>query len=306
MIGSEDTDTAGIRLTHPDRVFYKHPRVTKRDLAEYYRAAGSSLLTHAQNRPLSLVRCPDGISGDCFFQKHVTDGTPAEIGRVEIAEKQGGAADYPVLKGAEGLAACAQIGVLELHLWASRTDRLERPDRLVFDLDPAPELPFAEVREAAFDMRDILDDAGLVSYALLTGGKGIHLVLPMERRLGWEAFAGFARGFASQMVRLRPMRFVDVAAREKRSGRIFIDYLRNARGNTAIAPFSPRAKPGAPVAVPVAWDQLADIERSAAFTLADTETVLGQAGAWRDYKTTHNRLSRKALSRLGIGRSLPG
>lgn len=300
MSDPSDTGPAGVRLTHPGKVLFPAMGVTKRQLAAYYEAVGDPLLAHARGRPLSLVRCPDGRDASCFFQKHAGPGLPAEIGTFPITEKQGGTRLYPVLRDVRGLVACAQVGVLELHLWASRADRLERPDRLVFDLDPGPDVPFAEVRRAALDLRDRLAAAGLASFALLTGGKGIHVVVPVERRVGWTEFTCFARGAARALARQEPRRFVAVADKAARAGRIFIDYLRNARGSTAIAPFSPRAREGAPVAVPVAWARLDGIERSAAFTLADTRAILGQAEAWADYTAAGNRLSRKAADALGI------
>lgn len=293
---------AGANLTHPGRVVFDTPRITKRGLARYYAAVSGPLLAHAQDRPLSLVRCPGGVARGCFFQKHVTAQLPAAIGRVRIREKSGQEADYPVLTGPESLAACAQIGVVELHLWASRAQSLEHPDRMVFDLDPAPDLSFAAVRKAAFDLRDILAGAGLSAYPLLTGGKGVHLVLPVAPMPDWDSFLGFARSFAAAMAAREPGRFVATSRKAERMGRIFIDHLRNGRGSTAIAPFSPRARAGAPVAVPVSWAQLESIERASAFSMTDVPAVLAQADAWGVDPPPPNRIGPETRAALGLDR----
>ncbi len=297
-------EIAGVRLSHPDRVLFASMGVTKRALAEYFEAVSEVMLPHLEGRPVSLVRCPEGSGPDgkweCFFQKHAGPSLPEALGSVAIAEKSGGTKDYLLVESAAALVACAQVGALELHLWASRRDRIERPDRLVFDLDPGEGVGFKEVKRAAVDLADILREAGLESAPLLTGGKGVHLVVRLERRQDWPTFAGFAKAFAAKVEALDPRRFVATMSKAKRGGRIFVDHFRNGRGSTAIAPYSPRAREGAPVAVPVSWSELGSIDRANAFSL---EQVLGdlkgRARAWQDVPD-RQRLTDKGMARIGV------
>ncbi len=298
--GGGEAKVAGIAITHPDRDLFDGAGITKRGLAGYFERAADHMLPYLKGRLVSLVRCPEGIGDDCFFQKHAGAGLPDAFRTAKIKEKSGARKDYLLVETKRALVACAQVGVIELHLWASRTDKLERPDRMVFDLDPAPDVSFAEVRRAAFDVRAMMKDAGLDAFALVTGGKGIHVVLPFERRQGWDAFSGFAKALAEKLEADEPDRFVASASKEKREGKIFVDYLRNQRGSTAIAPFCPRAREGAPVAVPVTWDQLEGVKAANAFTLKDTDAVFAQAGAWRGYGKARNRLSKKDAESLGL------
>jgi bifunctional non-homologous end joining protein LigD len=250
------------------------------------------MLPHIRNRPLSLVRCPDGAAAQCFFQKHHTRGMPKDLRTVALKESDGKRASYMSIETRAGLVAAAQIGALELHIWGSRADQIERPDRLVFDLDPDEGLPFAEVRLAATVVRALLAGADLESFPLLTGGKGIHVVAPLERRHDWDGVKGFAKAFASKLAEAEPDRFVATMSKARRKGRIFIDWLRNERGATAIAPYSVRAKPHAPVAMPVSWDALAKIERADAFTLPTALAVIEKnEDPWKGYFATRQRIS---------------
>jgi len=298
---SEETEVAGVRLTHPDKPLYPAMGVTKHQLADYFAAIAPAMLPDVKQRPISLVRCPDGREESCFFQKHAGSGVPDAIKKVAVKESSGASKDYLLVESKQALVACAQIGALELHLWGSRTDRLERPDRVVFDLDPGEGVDFGAVRQAAFDLRDVLAEAELPAWPLLTGGKGIHLVLALERRYDWDSVGDFAKGFAEKMAELDPKRFVATMSKAKRQGRIFIDHFRNRRGSTAIAPFSPRAREGAPVAVPVSWKELKSIERSSAFSLADpVKKLQARAKAWPGEAERRTRLSDTALQRLGL------
>jgi bifunctional non-homologous end joining protein LigD len=291
---------AGVRLTHPDKVLYPKMGITKRDLAEYYAAVAPAMLPHVKGRPVSLVRCPDGRRRACFFQRHAGEGMPPAIGTVPIREKEG-TADYLVLNDRAGLVSCAQIGVLELHIWGAHADDIERPDRLVFDLDPDEGLGFARVRDAAAELKDLLAGAGLVSYPLVTGGKGVHLVIPLQRRHEWPVVAAFAKGFAERIAAADPGRFVAAMAKAKRKGRIFIDHFRNARSASAIAPWSPRAKDGAPVAMPVDWPELARLDRADAFTLRDALARLERAkDPWAGYFKNRQSLTAKTAAALGL------
>ncbi|MEW5420838.1 DNA ligase D [Amorphus sp. 3PC139-8] len=296
-----ETTVAGVRLTHPDRVLFPQMDVTKTALASYFDAIADVMLPELADRPVSLVRCPEGRQKSCFFQKHAGAGLPDAFTTKPIAERSGATKDYLFVADRKALVSCAQVGALELHIWGSRFDRLEKPDRMVFDLDPGDSVAFADVRRAAFDLAEVLRSAGLASYPLLTGGKGIHLVLTLERRQNWSEVTGFARAFAAKMEALDPDRFVAAMAKRKRSGRIFIDHFRNQFGSTAIAPFSPRAREGAPVAVPVGWDQLETIKSAATFSLkTDVADIASQANAWPGEADRRVRLSATAVETLGL------
>lgn len=293
----DKAEIGGVALTHPDRVLFSGQGLTKADLAHYLFDHRAALLAHLKNRPLSLVRCPSGEGGACFFQKHHTASSPDEIGRVEIEESDGAREPYLVIEDAKGLVAAAQIGALEFHIWGARADKLEKPDRLVFDLDPGEGAAFAHVREAACDIRDALAALDLQSFALLTGGKGVHVVVPLERRSGWAELKAFAKGFAERRAAADPDRYVAVMAKAKRKGKIFIDWFRNTRGATAIAPYSPRARPGAPCAAPVSWEELSRIDKSAAFTMQAMAARLAAQtrDPWDGYFELRQSLSARRL-----------
>jgi bifunctional non-homologous end joining protein LigD len=270
-MSKEEDEVAGVRLTHPDRVLYPDQGLTKRELAEYLAGVAKHMLPFASKHPLSLVRCPDGIDGKCFFQKHLTASMPKSFKTVTIREKDGDKAGYLYVADVAGIVAAAQIGALELHVWGAPNDDLEHPDRLVFDLDPDDSVSFAEVKAAAGDLRSALAAAGLESFAMVTGGKGIHVIAPLSGRNDWEELKTFAAGLAKSFAERDPDRFIATASKAKRKGRIFIDWLRNERGATAILPYSPRARKGAPVAVPVGWNELSRLKSASAF---DTVAVL--------------------------------
>ena len=288
-----------VRLTHPDKVLFPDAGVTKAELAAYLDSAAERMGPHLYGRPVSLVRAPDGVGKQTFFQKHAMAGMPSDIKTIPI-EESSGEEGYLTLPNAKALVSCAQISALEFHLWGSRNDDLEHPDRLVFDLDPDEDLDFEFVKRAAFDIKALLDNAGLPSFALITGGKGIHIVLNLKRRHDWDEVKGFAMAFAEQVAALDPKRFVANMSKAKRKGRIFIDYLRNGRGATAIAPYSPRARGTAPIAVPVSWEELKTITSAAAFKLRDMPARLAQPDPWADYAKTAVSLTKAAKSKLGL------
>ncbi len=249
-------EIAGVRVTHPDRVVFAGQAITKRRLVDYYLSVKDLILPHVANRPLSLVRFPSGADGDGFFQKHASPGFPDAFKSITIKEKEG-KGRYLTIEDERGLVAAVQMGVLELHIWGAHNRTLEQPDRLVFDLDPDEAVEFAVVRDAAREMRARLGHLGLESFAMATGGKGIHVVVPLTPHHGWEDIRAFAEAMARTLAAENPDRYLAEMSKTKRKGRIFIDYLRNARGSTAIAPFSTRARKGAPIAWPVAWSALA-------------------------------------------------
>jgi bifunctional non-homologous end joining protein LigD len=245
-----------VTLSNPDRVLWPSMGLTKSDLADYYRNVAEVMMPHIFRRPVTLVRCPQGRQRKCFYQRHHVAGFPEQFHPVDLREATGEAKGYLYIEEAEGLVAGVQFGVLEFHIWGSTIADIERPDRLVFDLDPDPELDFAQVRQAAVELASFIGELGLTSYPMLTGGKGVHVVAPLEPKAEWAEAKAFARSIAGTMAQYAPDRFVDNMAKVKRKGRIFIDYLRNDRTSTAIAPYSTRAREGAPVAWPLDWDQL--------------------------------------------------
>ena len=260
---------AGIEITHPDRQLYGKAGVTKADVARHYAAVGSRMLEIAGHRPVSLFRCPSGIDGESFFQKHAGKGFPDELARIDIEEKDGDTGEYLYARDVAGFVAAAQMGTIEFHGWGARADNIEAPDRLIFDLDPDEGLGFAETKKAAFAVREALSDIGLKSTAMVTGGKGIHVIVPLKRTVSWDTVKAFAKTFAHMMAEEDPARYIATMSKEKRKNRIFIDWLRNERGATAILPYSLRARPGAPVATPVTWEELDNLKSAATFTIGD-------------------------------------
>ncbi|SPJ23590.1 DNA ligase D [Palleronia abyssalis] len=264
----DDGRVAGERISSPEREVFPTSGCTKLDLARHYERVGERLTEIAGHRPLSLLRAPKGLSGQTFFQKHASDGFPDAIQDIEIEEKDSQTATYMYATRPESFVAAAQMGTIEFHIWGSRTDKLERPDRMIFDLDPDEGLGWDDTKSAAFDLRDRLDDLGIAAGAMVTGGKGIHVWVPLRRSHGWDTVKGFAKTLAHVMAEAEPDRFVATMSKAKRKGRIFIDWPRNERGQTAIAPYSVRAREGAPVAVPVEWPELKKLEAANTFTMS--------------------------------------
>jgi bifunctional non-homologous end joining protein LigD len=260
------TIIAGVRLTHPDRLVFPDEKITKRDLAVYYTGVAPYLLPHIEGRPLSVVRCPDGSKKACFYQKHLGETMPEWVRGIPIKEKAGDAT-YIAIDDVPGLISLVQMGVLEIHPWASREDRIDRPDRLVLDIDPAVDRTWNDVVEAARHVRERFNDLGLVSFVRTTGGKGLHVVVPLARRSSWEELKDFAKSFADALVREKPKHYIAQSSKAKRAGKLFLDYLRNEKGATAIASYSTRARPGATVATPLSWDELSASLRPAQFNV---------------------------------------
>ena len=269
---------SAIRITNPDRVIFPESGQTKGQLAGYYRQVAPLMLPWAAGRPVSLVRCPQGRARKCFFQKHDSGSFGASVHHVPITEKDGGAEDYLYIEDGEGLLACVQMGTIEFHGWGSKAADVEAPDRMVFDLDPDVGLDFADVKRAATDIRTRLADLGLASFAMLSGGKGVHVVVPLATGHSWDAHKDFAHRFADALALAEPDRFTANMSKAKRTGRIFIDYLRNQRGSTAVLPYSARAREGAPVAVPIAWAELDGFDSAHPFSIADSQRLIDRAG----------------------------
>lgn len=266
---SEDGElnVAGVRVSSAGRMVYPGAEVSKGEVAEYYAAISERILPFVADRPLSLLRMPEGLKGERFFQKHAGKGFPNQIKTLPIEEAAGRDATYMYVSDTAGLVAAAQMGTLEFHIWGSRRDSVEHPDRMVFDLDPDEALDFSAVTSAAFDIRGRLEELGLPSWPLLSGGKGVHVVVPLRRVAAWDTVKLYSRVFATMLAEQEPKRFVASMSKARRTGRIFIDWLRNERGATAIAPYSLRALPGAPIAVPVRWDDLASYRQAQAFDI---------------------------------------
>ncbi len=275
-------------ITNADRIVFPADGVTKGDVAAYYDAVAERMAPHLDGRIVSLLRAPENIDAELFFQRHPLKGMTKGVIAVEIDGKS-----YFALDGAVGLHTAAQFGAIELHGWMARRDDPERPDRMVFDLDPAEDAPFGAVRQAALDLRDHLSDIGLRAWPMLTGGKGAHVVLPLDRSLSWADTEMFAAGFARGLARQAPDRFVATMSKRLRRGRIFIDWLRNKKTATAILPWSLRARPGAPTATPVSWKSFSKLDRANAFNI---HSALRVADEWEDFFQTRQTIPSGALA----------
>ena len=265
-----------VRLTHPDRVYWPDAGVTKQGLADYYSEAWPRMAPHVVRRPLALLRCPGGTSGQCFFQKHAWKGQSREIVTFDDPLDD---SDDPLIAidGLPGLIGLVQGGALEIHGWQSTLDDLEHPDQIVVDLDPGDGVPWTVVIDAAREVKARLEDAGLAAFVKTTGGKGLHVVAPLRPAAGWEAVKGFAAEMAKSMAGDAPERYVATVSKAKRTGKILVDYLRNGRNNTAIAPYATRARAGAPVSMPLGWEELGPEIGPAHFTVANAPSRLANS-----------------------------
>ncbi|HEX3535790.1 MAG TPA: DNA ligase D [Stellaceae bacterium] len=293
----------GVRLTHPDRVLYPEEGITKLAIAEYYAAVRDWVLPELADRPLSLVRCPEGYDKECFYQKHATSAVPGVVGRVEIPEGVGtGTGTYTYIKDLAGLVAMVQMGVLEIHPWGSTVKKLETPDRITFDFDPDVGLPWDRVTDAAIQLREALLGIGLESFPKTTGGKGLHVVVPIAPKLGWDEIKEFSKWVAERFTAAYPERFTTNMAKRARTGRIFIDYLRNGRGATAIGAYSARARAGAPVATPLSWQEVEKGVKPDRFTVQTVPDRLKRlkSDPWAEIGKLRQSISAKVRRAAGI------
>jgi bifunctional non-homologous end joining protein LigD len=290
-----------VRISNPDKVLYPEAGITKEVLARYYQAVAPWMIPHVAGRPLTLVRCPQGYAGDCFFQKHMDEVDSPHVRRIRVKDAEG-ARDYGAIYDLPGLLTAVQLGVLELHTWNSRADRLESPDRVTFDIDPDPTVTWDDTVQAAFEVRALLAELALECFVKTTGGKGLHVVVPLVRRSGWEQVKEFSRSVAATLAAANPGRYTLQLSKSHRRGRLLLDYLRNTRGATAVEVYSTRARPGAPVSTPVSWDELQLGVDPQGFTV---ETVPRRLAAgvdpWREYGAMRQSLTAPLLRRLGIG-----
>jgi len=294
----------GFALTNLDKVLYPEQGITKGQLVGYFAVAAERMLPHVAYRPLMMVRCPEGRT-KCFFQKHVLKGSPPQILRVPIADSGDEVKDHMAVKDLPGLVALAQLGTLEVHTWGTHVDKnrgpadqsgkmIDRPDVMVFDLDPDVGVAWDRVALAAIELRGLLRELELASFVKTTGGKGLHVCVPFERKLDWDQLKAFTKAVSEEMERRQPTNFTTKLAKAHRKGRIFIDYLRNGRGATFVAPYSPRARPGAPIAVPITWEELAGGLTPDRFTIKTMPARLGEADPWADYAKTKQSVTAAA------------
>ena len=291
----------GITLTSPDKVLYPEVGVTKLDLASYYQTIAPYILPYVVNRPISLVRCPEGIEGERFFQRHAMKGMSDAIKQIPIS---GGESKKPYLylDGEAGLFGLVQISTVEIHDWGVSLDHLYEPDRLVFDLDPDEGLDIDVLKAAAVEVRDFLADLGLKSFLKSTGGKGLHVVAPIAPKQGWDEVKAFAKAIADTLVEVRADRYTANPLKRTRVGKIFVDYLRNQRGGSAIVNYSTRAKPNASVACPLAWDELKGLKVASPYTLKTLPMRLKakRSDPWEGFFSTRQSITAKAKKALGL------
>lgn len=295
------SEIAGIKLSHPDRVLYPEQGITKRELAEYYVQVAERILPQVSGRPLTLVRCPEGQNGQCFFQRNGEDSISTAL---RLLPMRDGKAKKHLLMidSLEGLIALVQMGVLEIHTWGSRAKTIEHPDRLTFDFDPAPKLSWQVLRQAVNDFRERLNELGLTGFIKTTGGKGLHVVVPIAPTLDWGRAKAFSKALAEGMAADAPKLYVATMSKSKRVGKIFIDYLRNGRSATAICTYSTRARPGAPVALPLRWNELKNDLREDHFNLRNVPVRLRRmrSDPWKDFDSARRPISAAMLKQMGI------
>ena len=291
----------GVVISNGDKLLYAEAGVTKRDLAEYYAAVGDWIVPQLAGRPLTLVRCPNGWDKPCFFQKHANQSISEFIDTIDIREG-GGEQPYMIANNVSAVVALLQMGVLELHPWGSRAPKLSHPDRLIFDFDPDEKLGWDSIVDGVSVLRKLLDTLGLISFVKTTGGKGLHVVVPIDPTRAWDQAKEFCKTIAELLVRTFPDRFTSKMTKSTREGRIFVDYLRNAENATAIAAYSARAKANAPVAMPIAWEQLKNDLRYAHFNVKNVPGLLRRRrnDPWAELANVHQQLTDAMLRQVGM------
>jgi bifunctional non-homologous end joining protein LigD len=301
--GGQRIIVAGVSISHPDRVMFPRPALTKLEIARFYERIADWIVPHLHGRPLTLVRCPEGITGECLYMKHSKVWAPPALRRASIQEKTK-RGEYLIADSAAAVVSLVQMDVLEFHTWNTRIDDVERPDRIVFDIDPGAQVPWARVIESARLMRKVLRTAGLESFPKTTGGNGLHVVAPLVPSADWRECLDFSRALAEAMERHDPAEYTTVFAKAGRERKILVDYLRNNRTNTSVAAFSVRARAGAPLSMPLRWEEVTPSLDPAAWTIVTAERRLSglRRDPWRDYWTTRQQLPKHAVSALAAMR----
>lgn len=278
----------GTRITSPDKVMIAGTSITKKDIAEYYDKVSARMMPYVGNRVLSIVRCPDGTSKACFYQKH--PGPDAEgVVSIPVMENGGTTENYFYIENVGGFLFEVQMGTIEFHTWGSQVNALETPDMIVFDIDPEEGLDIQKVRQGVRDMKQLLDEISLESFLKTSGGKGYHVVIPLEPAVNWDVVHGFARLMAGAMEQRWPERYTSNVRKVNRTGKIFIDWLRNARSATSVAPYSIRARAGAPVSMPISWDEL-DTVAPNGIKMEDALRRIGEGDPWKDFYSIKQKL----------------
>jgi len=293
----EPTIVAGIRLSHPERLIFPDLNFSKLQLARYYEQIGDWMLPHITGRPLTLVHCPAGIAGPCQFLRHAKAWGPTALRRVRIREKTK-VGEYLVADSVAAVVALAQMGVVEIHTWNSTIDDLERPNRIVWDLDPGPDVIWKQIVTSARLLREILDTLGLASWVKTTGGRGVHVVAPVTPAADWKTCLEFSRGVAQLLERSSPGLYTTAFRKQGREHRILVDYLRNNRTNTSVCAYSPRAKAGAPVSVPVDWKELSSRPERWTPRTVVRRLTRRRTDPWSGYRTASQRISRASIQAL--------
>ncbi|HVG10502.1 MAG TPA: DNA ligase D [Thermoanaerobaculia bacterium] len=295
------TEIAGVKISNPDRVLYPEQGLTKRELALFYERIQAWILPHLKNRPLTMVRCPSGQGKQCFYQKHVNEQFPASIKRVQV-EEGGAAVPYGAVDSLTGLIYMVQMGVLELHIWGSHIDDIEKPDYIVFDLDPDEGLSWERVVEGTIKVREKLEGLGLRTWLKTTGGKGLHVCVPITRRGEWDEVKAFTKAVVESIVADEPDRYTSKLPKASRKGKIFIDYLRNGRGATSIGAYSTRARPGAPVSTPLFWEELETDVRANTYNVRNLPERLEslEADPWADFLKERQSITAAMKKAVGM------
>jgi bifunctional non-homologous end joining protein LigD len=287
-----------VRISHPDRVIDKHTDTRKIDLVRYYELVADWMLPHLRDRPVSLVRAPEDIGGELFFQKHAE-----KLSIPNITQHPGLDPGHPSLitiDSAKALVGAAQMGTIELHTWNAVASNIEKPDRVVFDLDPDPALGWERMIEAAQLTHTLLAELGLVSFCKTSGGKGLHVVVPLTKHEGWDDVKAFSQAVAQHMATTLPRNFAAKMGAQNRKGKIFVDYLRNNRGSSTVAAYSARARPGLGVSVPLSWDEVPDTRAGDQWNIANLHERLQslRENPWADYAKTRQRITAAMRKRL--------
>ncbi|MEP6778592.1 MAG: non-homologous end-joining DNA ligase [Gemmatimonadaceae bacterium] len=302
VASAKDSATvSGVVITHANREVYPDVPITKGELAEYFELVAPLMLAHIKGRPISCVRCPEGRAQACFFQKHWPPKGGAPVTTKLVTEGSGEPLPYAFASTARDLVALVQHGVMEAHVWGSQYANLDKPDRLVLDLDPGPGVSWLTIKKAAVQTRELLLDLGLESWMKLTGGKGIHVVVPIDRRVEWDVVNAFAKAIALKLTSDSPQLYVAKASKAIRDRKIYVDWQRNSRGATWVAPWSPRSRDNAPVSMPLPWDALSDVKKPDMYTIPVVTKIMAKSYAdpWKEMLTYKQRLTAAMAVKLG-------